>query len=201
MITMEFEELQKIWDVQNNEPLYAINAQALHNRILSKKKRAYHTTNFSELLLIFVNIGTGCFILGVNFFTQKGNIILYLMSVWMLITALYVLANRLRRIKGEYKFDRSMVGDLDHAISMATYQVRLGRIMRWNILPIGVLTFLGVWDSGKPIWMGILLLIFFAIAHFAGGWELTIYKNRKRELEILQKKLKEEEAGSDDASF
>jgi hypothetical protein len=197
---MEFEELQKIWDVQNNEPLYAINEQALHNRILVKKKRAYHTTNFSELLLIFVNTGTGCFILGMNFFTQKENIFMYLMSAWMLLTALYVFASRFRRIKGEDTFDRSMLGDLNHATAMATYQVRLGRIMRWNILPIGILSFLGVWGSGKPFWMAVLLLIFFAIAHYAGGWELNIYKNRKRELEILQKKLKEEEASSDDAS-
>lgn len=197
---MEFEELQKIWDVQNNEPLYAINSQALHNRILSKKKRAYHTTNFSELLLIFVNFATGCFILGMDFFTQKENIFMHLMSAWMFITALYVLASRFRRIKGEYRFDRSMLGDLGHAISMATYQVRLGRIMRWNILPIGILTFLGVWDSGKPVWMAALLLIFFAIAHYAGGWELNIYKSRKRELEILQKKLKEEETGDEASS-
>jgi hypothetical protein len=197
---MEFEELQKIWDVQNNEPLYAINAQALHNRILSKKKRAYHTTNFTELLLIFVNVGTGCFILGMDFFSQKGNIFMYLMSAWMFITALYVLASRFRRIKGEYRFDRSMLGDLGHAISMATYQVRLGRIMRWNILPVGILTFLGVWDSSKPVWMVVILLIFFALAHYAGGWELNIYEKRKYELEILQKKMKEEEAGRDDAS-
>ena len=37
---MEFDELKQVWDSQNNELLYAINEQALHNRILSKKKQA-----------------------------------------------------------------------------------------------------------------------------------------------------------------
>src|SRR4051812_47574418 len=44
MITMEFDEMKKIWDSQNNEPLYAINEKALYNRILSKKKQAHHIT-------------------------------------------------------------------------------------------------------------------------------------------------------------
>ena len=36
---MEFEELKKIWDTQNNQPMYAINEEALHNRILTKKRK------------------------------------------------------------------------------------------------------------------------------------------------------------------
>ena len=60
---MEFEEMKKIWDSQNNEPLYAINEKALHNHIMSKKKTGYHITNTSELLLIIVNACAGLFIL------------------------------------------------------------------------------------------------------------------------------------------
>ncbi|HTE33337.1 MAG TPA: hypothetical protein VK666_23310, partial [Chryseolinea sp.] len=65
MNTMEFDELQQIWDTQNNKPLFAINERALHNRILSKMRKARHITNTSELLLIIVSLGVGCFILGV----------------------------------------------------------------------------------------------------------------------------------------
>jgi hypothetical protein len=200
MITMEFEELQKIWDSQNNEPLYAINVNALHNRILSKKKRAGHIANFSELLLIVVNIGAGGLILGMNIFKQNTNVFMYLISVWMFISALYTLAGRIRRIKGEYRFDRSMLGDLNHAISTASYQVRLSQIMRWNILPIGIFSLLGIWDSGKPVWIAALILVFFALTYYASGWEHRIYKARKRELEVLQKKLKSEEISNDHSS-
>ena len=188
---MEFEELKKIWDTQNNQPLYTINENAMYNIILSKKKQAHHITNISELLLIFVNTGSGIFILGVNYFKQ-GNIFIYLLSAWAFGSALYTLLSRIQRKKADNQFDRSMHGDLDHAISMATYQVRISQIMRWNILPIAALCLLGLWESGKPIWIAVVVLIFFAVVYFAGGWEHSIYKRKKRELEILKNKLENE---------
>ena len=72
---------------------------------------------------------------------------------------------------------------------MASYQVRISQIMRWNILPIAGFTLLGLWEGGKPIWIAVIVLLFFALTYYAGGWEHNIYKRKKRELEILQKKL------------
>ena len=186
---MEFDELKKIWDAQNDQPLYAINEKAMYNLILSKKKQAHHITNISELLIIVVYTITGSVVLGMNLFDQSSNISMYLLSAWMLGSALFMLVNRIRRIKGDKQFDRSMSGDLDHAISVATYQVRISRIMRWNILPIGILTILGLWEGGKPIWITMVVLLFFALTYYAGGWEHSIYRRKKRELEVLKKKL------------
>jgi hypothetical protein len=189
MITMEFEEMKKIWDAQNNELFYGINEKALHNCILSKKKQVYHIANISEWLCIIVNGVGGCFILGVYLFKQSGNIFMYILAAWMFGSALYLVVTRMRRIKGYHLFDRSMHGDLDHAISMATYQVRLSLIMRWNALPIALLTLAGILDSGKSIWLAIGILIFFVLTNYAAGWEHNSYKARKRELEILKNKL------------
>ena len=58
---------------------------------------------------------------------------MYLLSAWMLGSALFMLVNRIRRIKRNNQFDRSMSGDLDHAIAVATYQVRISQIMFWPI--------------------------------------------------------------------
>ena len=85
-----------------------------------------------------------------------------------------------------------MHGDLRHALSVATYQVRLAQFGRWNILPIGILILLGVWESGKSIWVVVGTLIFFVLANYVAGWESGIYKARKRELEILKNKLEGE---------
>jgi hypothetical protein len=188
---MEFEQLQKIWDTQNNQPLYAINEKAMYNIILSKKKQAHHITNISELLLIFVNIGSGIFILALNYFRQD-NIFIYLLSAWMFGSALFILRSRIKRKKGDNQFDRSMHGDLDHAISVATYQVYISRIMRWNILPIAALCLLALWDGGKAVWIVVAVLIFFALVFFGGGWEHSFYKRKKRELETLKNKLENE---------
>ena len=190
---MEFNELKKIWDSQNNEPLYAINETALHNRILSKKKTGYHITNTSELILIIVNAGAGLFVLGVNLSKPVVNIYMYILAAWMLLSAVYMLASRIRRIKSSHRFDRSTLGDLANAISVASYQVKLSQAGRWNILPIGLLSLLVLWTSGKATWLIVIMAILFAFAAFATKWEDSIYKTRKRELEILQKKLKGED--------
>lgn len=189
---MEFDEMKKIWNSQNNEPLYAINEQALHNRILSKKKKTYHITNVSELLLIIVNAGSGLFVLQITLSKQGMNIYMYLLAAWMFLSALYVLVSRIKRIRGNSRFNRSMLGDLSYAISVATYQVSLSRAGLWNILPIGIFCLLGVWEGGKSIWLIIALVILFALAARAGKWEHNIYKARKRELEALRDKLENE---------
>jgi hypothetical protein len=194
---MEFEEIKKIWDMQNNEALYAINEKALHNRILSKKRSAGHIANFSELLSIFVNMATGLFVLGIAQLRPGADVFMYLMAAWTFIVAGYLVVSRIRRRKSENRFDRSMLGDLDHAISNATYQVRLSRIMLWNSLPIGILILFGFWERGKlSVWIVVSMLIFFAFVWYAGGWEHRIYKKRKHGLEALQKKLVSEETSN-----
>lgn len=196
---MEFDELQQIWDSQNARPLYTIDENALHNRILLKKKQAHHIANTSELLLIIVNGGAGFLILGINgfkpvtdIFKPGRDLFMYLLAAWMFGSALYLLISRIRRIKRNDRFEQSIRGDLNQAISTATYQVRLSLLMRWNILPIGILTLLGVWGSGKSIWIAGGTLVFFALAYYAGAFEHRIYKARKRELQLFQKSLEKE---------
>ncbi|MBX2966391.1 MAG: hypothetical protein KF845_09615 [Cyclobacteriaceae bacterium] len=192
MMTMEFEEMKKIWDEQNNQPLYAINEEVLYNRVLAKKKQAGHTLNFSEWLTILVNVVSGCFVFGINLFRQNDYVFLYVLAAWMLIVAAYIIVSRIRRIRGENTFDRSLYGDLNHAVAMAAYQVRFSQLMRWNILPIVLFVLFGVWESGKPVWLMVGVLVFFILTHYAARWEHSIYKTRKRELETLQKKLQQE---------
>ena len=193
MTIMEFDELQKIWDSQNNRPLYAIDEKALHNRILSKKRQAYHIANSTELLLIIANAGSGGFVLYVDILKPHQNIFMYVFAAWMFCTALYVWSSRIQRIKrNRDRFAQSMHGDLEHAISTAAYQVRLSRIMRWNILPIGLLTLLCVWEGGKSVWFAVVTVLFFILTYYASGFENRIYKRRKRELQILQKNLEKE---------
>jgi hypothetical protein len=186
---MKFEEMKTIWDSQNNEMLFAINEQAMHCLIHSKMEKGKHITNISELLWIVVNILAGSFVLGINLFKENEDIFMYLLSAWMFGTAFFLLASRVRRVNASKKFDRTMLGDLEHAIAVATYQVRFSFLGRWNILPIGTLVALGLWDSGKSIWILIAFIVFFILTNYASGWEHRIYKNRKRELENLKGKL------------
>jgi hypothetical protein len=190
---MEFDELQKIWDSQKGRPLYAIDEKALHNRILIKKNQAGHRINTTELLLIIVDAGVGGLLLGINGFDRHSNISMYVLSAWMFCSALFVLMSRIRRIKrNKNRFEQSMHGDLEHAISTASHQVRLSQIMRWNILPIGLLILVGFWEGGKSIWVAGGMLLFFFATYHASGFENRFYKARKRELQLLQKNLEKE---------
>ncbi|MEZ0542462.1 hypothetical protein [Fibrella arboris] len=188
---MEFDELQKIWDSQTKQPLWAINENALRNHVQAKTRQAFHITRISEGLSIIVNASVGSFVLAVNLAKSPANLAMYLLAVWMFATALYVLVSRIRRLNGEKTFDRTMLGELTHAISMATYQVRLSRLLRWNMLPIVALTLLGVWEGGKSGWLLLGLIAFFAVAFVASGWEHGIYAAKKRELEALRGKLEQ----------
>jgi len=177
---MEFEEMKKVWDTQNNEPLYVINEAALRNSIATKRDKGIHITNVTELLSIVVNLGAGVLILATGMF---------LLATWMIIIGVVCLAGRVRRKMGEQQFDRTMLGDLDYAVSIADYQVRFSGLMRWNIIPVGFLIVWSMWDKQNSIELMIGLISFFALTFYASGWEHNYYRSRRRNIEDLRKML------------
>lgn len=189
---MEFDELQKIWDTQNKQPLYVINEQALHNRIVTKKHQVIHIAVITEWILIIANTASGAFVLQQNVTGRRGLVFAYLLALWLLSTALYVLVNRIRRMREQKQYNRSLSGDLQHAIATAGYQVRISHIMRWNTLPIGLLVLFGSWEGGQSILFLAVVGLFFVLVFFASGWEMGIYRNKKKELQVLQHKLQED---------
>jgi len=186
---MEFDELTKIWHLQNKETMYVIDASALHRCIQAKKRQAKSILNISELLNIIVNIFASVFIITINFLKDNSNIFLTLVGIWMFCTALYVALKRIGRLNGDNQFDQSMRGDLDHAISVATYQIKISHLMRWNVLPVGLLLFAASMNKGQSFWIAVSILSFFFIAIYVSRWEHNIYKSKRNELEVLRKKL------------
>ncbi len=186
---MEFEDMQKIWDSQNQQHLYTINETAMYNYIASKKKKTFHIANVSELSLITINLVTGSVLLAMSASNWQMMFFPVLTAAWMYITAAYVLIHRIGRRKSDKQFDKSIFGNLTNAISTATYQLRLSMIMRWNIVPIAILSCWGVWNKKHSIEITGLILLVFVFAAFASKWEYGIYKGRKRDLETLRNKL------------
>lgn len=181
---MDFEEMKRVWDAQNNEPLFVINEAALRKSITVKKDKGLHITNVSELLSIVVNLGAGAFVLATGMF---------LLAAWMMIVGVYCLIGRIRRKMGEKQFDRTMLGDLDHAVSVANYQVRFSWLMRWNIIPIAFILMWGLWGKEDSIAVMIGMILFCAIMFYVSGWEHNYYKARRRQVvglrEMLSSKL------------
>jgi hypothetical protein len=186
---MEFAEMKKIWDAQNNQPLYTYDEKALHNRIQSKMSTLLRFTSISEWMLILINLGTGGILLGFNRFKPGANIFLYLESAWVLALALYLVAHHIRRVKASRRFDRSIHGDLDHSISIASYQMRLSQIIRWNFLPMGAIMILSGWETGKLLRVGALILVSYTLAFYVTSNGYRANKRRRRELQVLKEKL------------
>ncbi len=189
---MEFKEMQEIWRTQNSRPLYSINDIALKKYVESKKLRSLKITRMSELLLIITYFVSAAIIFVINFTYRKGNIFMYVLVAWLLLTAINLLADRIRRIRGNHDFQRSLRGDLQHAIAVAKYQFRLSLISRWNILPVALLILLATWTSGKSSWVYGFIFGIGMLAFFAGNREHDFYKRRRNELEDLQRKLEAE---------
>jgi hypothetical protein len=186
---MEFDEMKKIWDAQNNQPLYAFDEKALHNRIHSNMSTILHCTSITEWLLIFINLGAGGMLIDFNPFKRGANIFLYLEAVWMFAIAVYFVTHHIRRIKASRQFDRSINSDLDHAIFLANYQMRLSQIVRWNLLPMGTLMIFSSWESGKLLRVSIIILISIALAFYVTSSGYRANKKRKHKLQALKEKL------------
>jgi len=186
---MEFDEMKKVWDAQNNQPLYVLDEKALHNRIKSKMNVVRHMTNISDWTLILIYLGAGSILLGLNPFRRGANIFIYVEAAWMFATVAYLLVSHFRRIKASRQFDRSIHGDLDHAISLASYQVRLSQMTRWNLLPMGAIMIFSGWESGKLVKVGIIMLVSSALGFYVSSKGLRSNKRRRRELQVLREKL------------
>lgn len=189
---MEFDQMKKIWNSQKQEYMYSINQSALQNHVIKKQKQGLHITNISEWLMIVVNTIAPVFII-VSVRPWDGiNVSMMILAGWMFFTAAFIAHGRYRRVNGNSVFDRTINGDLQFAIDVARYQVRIASLGRWNIAPIGVLSVTGLLEAEKPIWIAGVLVAFLFLANYVAGWENSFYKSRLTELEGLKKKLEEE---------
>jgi hypothetical protein len=181
---MEFDELKKVWDTQNNKPMYVIQEEGLHRRIRAKQAKSTRIANLSELMLILINAFAGIFMLLLDF--PPANVFLVILGIWMLMTSGFLIVSRLVRIRGNRRYDRSLRGDLAHAIAVAAYQVRLSQLMRANNLAIFILVMAAAWKKENALWAMVGVVSCFALAYFVSKKEHGFYKSRKQELEGLR---------------
>jgi len=183
---MEFDEVKSIWGAQDAQPIFRVDEQELYRKVLGRKRKALRITNISELLLIFVHLGAGGYVWYLN---TRGVFFMYLMAGWMIAVALLCVVGRVRRVVSGRRYDRSVRGELEHALAVARYQVKLSRLGRWNIILIGVFCVFGMWESGKSLWVNVFVVLFFIITYYLSGFEHAIYLRQKERLEKLYRKL------------
>lgn len=189
---MEFEEMQKIWDEQKGETMYAINEKALHRSITRKKDAASRRINKVEIGLILINSACGV-ILFIDALNDQHNWD-FIGSAMMFCTVIYMGFLRHKRRKAENTFDRSIGGELDHAIANTNSIIHVSRMMIIGyLIPFSVFYIIKMISLGGPLnsWLtigGMYLLAFVLIQ-----WERKkMHIPRKEKLERMKRKLEEE---------
>jgi hypothetical protein len=188
---MEFEEMKKVWDTQKEEHVFRMDQAAIHRRVMAKQIQGLHITNTSEWLLILTNSIAAAFVLFTTLSNETINVSMIIMSCFMLVAAAYIAYGRYQRLNGYTQFNRTLKDDLQFALDVARYQVRLSAFGRWNIVPFGVLSLIGLYEADKPLWISAILIVFLVVLNYAAGWEANFYKRRLVELEVLKNKLEE----------
>ena len=188
---MEIEDLQKIWNEQKGENMYAINETALHQSIRRKKASASRKINLTEIGITIINTLTAV-ILFIDALDDPHRWD-FLFSGILAATVIYILYARHHRIRAEKNFDRTMIGELEHAIANTQATLRFNYLMMAGyMLPLLTMIILKMIDQGASPQRWLLILGMFAVSLILIQWERKkSLLPRKRKLQALKSKLME----------
>lgn len=193
---MEFDEMKLIWDSQNNEPLFAIDREALHRQIQHKEKSVSHTLDIIDVVMIAINLLVGI-VLIVDTWVEGGALYEYVLPALYLAFFVYAIYRRFSRKQGAEEFDTTILGELNRSIWQADYLIKQsGSMPFWYLLPLMVVLNVTMFLNGK-LWAALLLtVVVLPLAYFGGRWEVRkFYLPKKRELEALRETLLQAEEG------
>ena len=188
---MEFDELRKIWNTQDQQPMFVINEEALHRTIKGKKRKASWVSDINEIGLVLIAIVTSAIVFIKNMDTD--NIYAYPPAIWLLLTGVYVLYGRHKRKKEEKRFDRSILGDIDHAIANSKFEIRRAKtFIWWYITPLAFPVMLNMVMNNASVYKWIFTICGFILSYFVVRWGM-LYAQLPglRKLTKLREKLLE----------
>lgn len=189
---MEFEDMQLIWDSQNNERLYAINEDALFKEVQRKSNAISRKLNKIDLIMIGVNLVAGIALL-IDSFLDNDAAYEYIVPIAYLAFFGLMIYRRITRRRRSAQFPPTMLGELEKGMWEIDYLIKQSRSMLWwYLLPIYLVISITAVFNGNW-WIFILLMaIFFPLTYFGSRWEVgKFYAPKKRELEALKKTLVE----------
>lgn len=191
---MEFEDMQVIWNSQNNEKLYAINEAALYEKIKRKGKSVNRLLESSQLVMIGVNLLVGIFLM-IDAWRDNAQGYEYILPAMYLAYSIGAVVFRLVRRQEQVRFEETMLGELDKAIWQADYLIQQGyTLIKWYLFPLALALSGITLYNGKPFWALGTFVLMAGASYLSHYWEIQrCYVPKKRELEALREKLVEPE--------
>lgn len=186
----EFAEMKILWDTQNEEKLYAINEQVLHEQIQRRGQSVDRTVRRYEWVMVGVNLLAGIF-LTVDAYLEHETTLFYAIPVAYIAYGLAFLVLRRLRRRQDQDFAPTMLGDVDKALWQLNYLVSQARsMMFWYSLPLTVILggfFLlrGDWE-----WALIVAAVMGTSSYLSIKWEVNrCYLPQIDSLKALRTKL------------
>jgi|GEM_PF-6391012 len=187
---MDFDNIQKIWDTQNNTPMYTFNESTLHTRIQQKSRQVELGINANELGLTAIT-WIAAIVLS---FRHDGRWIEYLPIVSLVLLSGYILWGRYQRKKQVEQYDRTILGSLDTAIHNQKIQVRRSQTFAlWYILPTIGPAMIEMLSGPTPLWKFIVVPGSVVLSILVVGLGLYVYqKPKQKELQRMRDLLVQE---------
>lgn len=186
---MDFNDMKKIWDEQNKQSLYAIDEQALHERVIKKKSKAAAVASRSEKAMIGSLIIASLIVWGATIYTGDLQLLPLVLSGFMITMAGLLYNKRIKRLKWQNTFDRSIAGDFDEAIANAEYQLQISKWSRNLFFVVAAATVYDVF-SITEWWKSLITLGFFLVVYRLAKWEYkTFYLSQRNNLVGMKEKF------------
>lgn len=190
---MDFEEMQVIWNEQNNEKLYVIDEKTIHNHIRTKGKSINHILNTVDWITIGGYIGLAIY-LQIKMIIDQAPFLESIFPAMFLVCALLAWRKNRRRVELQVNFPRTMLGDLDKAIWQANYLLAQQNIKAFFLyfMPFcaSCIAYM-VWNNA-PFWSILSVLFAPLAAYLCTKWEhRRFHQPKKEELLDLRSKLME----------
>ena len=192
---MEFNELQAIWDNQDNETVYTINEEALYEQIKQKSGSVDRILKKVELFVIGANILVSIFLV-IDAFLGDRHFTDFIVPIAYLGYALLAIYLRANRRQEEIRFAPTMLGELEKGIWQAEYLIkRSQQMMIWYMIPILLLVILYLTFNGNGLLALGVTAVVVPLSYFGGRWEINrFYRPKLRDLEALRATLLESES-------
>lgn len=202
----DLEEMQTVWNAQDNKHVFSLNQEAVHAIVLRKARCIEKGIDVVELLmpamLIFVATVFGAKAAYRGDLSTTQMIAVGMTFLVAVVSACSIFQSRKRRKQNRKSHSQTLLGDLDRAIESNEYQIaRLKSFQWWFMLPMLFMSLLNFVARGLTVaevfsarqaisWSALLgsLLLGFAAVAVEIRW---VHLRRRRDLQALRKKLAE----------
>ncbi|MEO2017780.1 MAG: hypothetical protein ABGZ53_25785 [Fuerstiella sp.] len=161
---MEFEDLQKVWDAQNERHIYAIDEKILHKRVIKSQSEIMLMVNIVEWSMFISMLTLSLMVLQDGIFNDE----LYQVpeAIILLVATGYIYRARRDRLRNEPQSDFSLLGNLNQALQAIGHHAKQQRnFIWWYVTPMistTVIHMVYTFD-GKPIWLWPLAIGMFIV--------------------------------------